>query len=681
MNAPNFNILRAVEAARGSSELVKGVAGAKSAFHLLSAAASSLKKGGFKPLSPVQIRALKAQGNRAEDWKKVRVGAGFDAARVVGCQFAGPVLLSGFSGSVEVDGVALPTGLSNSTLSSCVIGKNALIRNVRLLNRSVVGEGAVLFDVGTLTAGAGGSAATRPGEAGGPSGAASASGSRAAAGEGEAFANGLLCLIAVETGGREIQLFAELTVEGAWVLSRSRGDRVLLESYAKGVESYRKAVTSPCNVIGPSSRILHTPRVSGIFLGAGGVIDGAAFVSDATVLSSAGEPSRICEGAIVKSSILQWGCEAASGAIVDSSLLTEHSHVERHGKVTHSILGPNTGVAEGEVTSALLGPFVGFHHQSLLIAALWPEGKGNVAYGANIGSNHTAKAPDQEIWPGEGTFFGLGVNVKFPTDLTRSPYSIIASCVNMLPQRVEFPFSLINTPAAALPGISPAYNELIPAWVLSDNIYMVKRNEGKYMKRNKAKRSRFEFEVFRPEIVDLMLDARRRLEVPQTKEVYTSKEIRGLGKNYLLEPSRSKGVETYTFYVRYYALLGLKRELEIGGASGSVDGAQSLLKAKSASPRWEHERRVLLEEFPQGTLPELLKELIRMQERIARDVQTSKEKDDRRGAEVIEDYADAHKPAAEDSFVKETRAATEKLKKEVESLLLQLQKAPAPTAK
>ena len=175
--------------------------------------------------------------------------------------------------------------------------------------------------------------------------------------------------------------------------------------------------------------------------------------------------------------------------------------------MTDSIVGANTGIAEGEVTACLVGPFVGFHHQALLIAAFWPEGKGNVGYGANVGSNHTSKAPDQELWPGEGTFFGLGVNIKFPSDFTKAPYSIIATAVNALPQKVTLPFSLINSPADRFEGISPAYNEIMPGWVLSDNIFTIRRNEGKYRKRNKAKRAKIEFEVFRPEIVDMMVDA------------------------------------------------------------------------------------------------------------------------------------------------------------------------------
>ena len=652
MKTPGFDVLKAVEEARSSSELIQGVKAAKAAFTLLEAKPAEMKKAGWRPLSAAELKTLKAQGNTAEDWKSVWVGKGFDPKRVSRCSFTGPALLSACAGTVKVEGADLPAGLAHATLGWCVVGKDAVVRNVRLMHRTVVGDGAVLFDAGSIVKGSS-----------------------------DSFGNGLELLIAVETGGREVPVFAELTVEGAWVLSRSRFDKALLERYGQKLSEYLKAASAPFNVIGPSARVLHTPRLADVFLGPAAVVDCAQQVENVTVLSNAEEKTEISHGAIVKSSVLQWGSEVTSEAIVDSSVLTEHSHVERHGKVTHSLLGPNTGVAEGEVTSALLGPFVGFHHQSLLIAALWPEGKGNVGYGANVGSNHTAKAPDQEIWPGEGTFFGLGVNIKFPSDLTRSPYTVIASAVNMLPQRVEFPFSLINTPAAAIPGVSPAYNEIMPAWVLSDNIYMVKRNEGKYQKRNKARRSKFDFEVFRPEIVDLMADARKRLSAAPAKEIYTAKEVAGLGKNYMSEGSRKKAVDTYTFYIRTYALLGLKRELARLSAERRLGEASKLLgKPCAECARWEHERRTLAAELPGKEIKELLQLLLDAQQKIAAQVQSSKEKDDLRGAEVIEDYEQAHKPAKEDSFVKETWAVTAKMKEEVQQLLSALSLALAPAA-
>jgi hypothetical protein len=344
--------------------------------------------------------------------------------------------------------------------------------------------------------------------------------------------------------------------------------------------------------------------------------------------------------------------------------------VERHGKVTDSIIGANTGIAEGEVTACLVGPFVGFHHQSLLIAAFWPEGKGNVGYGANVGSNHTSKAPDQELWPGEGIFFGLGVNIKFPSDFTKAPYTIIATAVNALPQKVTLPFSLINSPAERIDGVSPAYNEIMPGWVLSDNIFTIRRNEGKYKKRNKARRAKIEFEVFRPEIVDMMLDARKRLMgVKEQKKVYTDKDIKGIGKNYMMEESRTAGIEAYTFYIKYYALMGLKKQIEKSQVTSHKSQVKDILTKKTSDPRWEHERQILAQELPNNSAEDDLKLLISMQEKIAKDVQVSKEKDDVRGARIIDDYPQAHAPAAQDSFVKQTHQETAQLKKEIEALL------------
>lgn len=46
---------------------------------------------------------------------------------------------------------------------------------------------------------------------------------------------------------------------------------------------------------------------------------------------------------------------------------------------------------------------------------------------------------DQEIWPGEGLFFGLSTVIKFPANYSESPFSVIGSGVTCLPQRVSPP--------------------------------------------------------------------------------------------------------------------------------------------------------------------------------------------------------------------------------------------------
>ncbi len=596
-------------------------------------------------LKPEQIAVLEKNGNKSSDWKKVKVSKDFDPQRVRNCVFIGKVTFGEFKEAVKLNNsVMIDSGLYNSKIIDCQIAGNVLISDVKCLANYVVKDKAVLFNNGIISCA-----------------------------NGVSFGNGAEVPIAIETGGREVRLYADITVGEAEKIARSRSDKKLLNEYDKKVSAFVKKITCECGIIEEGAVIKNTQKIQDVFVGPYAVIDNAALVKNTTILSNEQEKTQILDGAYVKDSIIQWGCEVASGAIVDSACLTEHSHVERHGKVTQSIIGPNTGIAEGEVTASLVGPFVGFHHQSLLIAALWPEGKGNVGYGANVGSNHTSKAPDQEIWPGEGMFFGLGTNIKFPTDFSRAPYTIIASGVGTLPQKVTFPFSLINSPSVSLEGLSPAFNEIAPGWVLSDNIYTIKRNEGKYLKRNKAKRSKFVFEVLRPDIIDLMLDARQRLDsIKFKKNYYTSKDVQGLGKNYMLEASRTAGIQAYTFYIRYYALLGLKKklaELYNEKKSGFKKAVLKVLTVRSKDKRWEHQRGVFNLEFNDQDLTGCLEALSQMQENIANQVQTSKEKDDRRGEKIIEDYASAHAPAKDDGFVKQVWEEARQMDKEISVLI------------
>lgn len=603
-----------------SSELVNGL---------------QVKAPGARELSAREIKILEEAGNTSTDWSKVKITGELLPDRIKNSVFIGEVTIGSLDGEVNIEGAPFPCGIYDSVISHSVLLGESLLCRVRLLHNYMVKKGAVLFDTGIVS--------FTPKSS---------------------LGNGLELSLAIETGGREVKTFAEITVDIAEQLATRRKDAELLREYEEFIQGYLNLIAKEKGVLGEYSRIISTPTVKNIFLGPFALIKGAAKVEDSTILSNREEKVEIKEGAIVEHSIIQWGSEVTSMSIVSESVLTEHSHVERHGKVTQSLLGPNTGVAEGEVTASLVGPFVGFHHQSLLIAALWPEGKGNVGYGANVGSNHTSKAPDQEIWCGEGTFFGLGTNIKFPANFTKAPYSIIATGVTTLPQKVEFPFSLINSPAVSLPGVSPAFNEIIPGWVLSDNLFTIRRNEGKYRKRNKAKRSEFNFEVLRPDIVDLMIEARKRLKnIAQVKDFYLGKDLPGLGKNYLFEKNRKKAVDIYTFFIRYYALCGLKKKLE------ESREWENILGEESPDTRWEHERKIIREEFPGKSLKELLQVLAEMQEKIAEMVEESKRKDDIRGKKVIEDYDSAHTCAEDDSFVKETWQETRKILQEIEGLL------------
>ncbi len=161
----------------------------------------------------------------------------------------------------------------------------------------------------------------------------------------------------------------------------------------EAVKRYRASLASPLAWVRRRARVRHIQRVRDAYIGHAAVIDNALDLTNTTVLSSVEEPTLIGGGAAVCDSVLQWGVVVTGQVIVRRSIMLEHSAADEHAAIEGSAIGPNTTIAKGEVTATLLGPFVGFHHQSLLIAAYWPEGKGNVAYGAMVSSNHYTVAP------------------------------------------------------------------------------------------------------------------------------------------------------------------------------------------------------------------------------------------------------------------------------------------------
>lgn len=607
------------------------------------AAAREIERRARRKLTSEEIAILQRQGNSCGDWGSIQVSRGFDPRWIVGNAFAGACVLGAFSGKelpVET-GLRLPTGIYRSTLSDAVLDDDCLVYECPLIVNYIIGCGAVM------------------------------SHARAVAGQAPRFGNGQSITVGPETGGREITGFAELDLTLAAAIATRRSDHALLAACEEKTRAYCDLAACGRGVALPGAIVRNGSAIRDACIGAGAIIDSGALVENATVVGGEDEPTLVAEGALVRDSAVQWGSVVRSGAIVEQSALLEHAHAERHGKVRASVLGPNSGVAEGEVTSSLVGPFVGFHHQALLIAAIWPEGKGNVGYGANVGSNHTGKAPDQEIRCGEGLFFGLGVNVKFPADFSEAPYTIIATGVDLAPQKLAMPFSLINKPVRADAALPPSLNELFPGWMLADNIYAIRRNEAKYRSRNRARRTPFDSTVFRPEIIDQMARARDSLAgVTEKKSWYTERDIAGVGKNFVSDRARRVGVQAYGLFLEYYALEGVyRRALGLSRAGQRLD-QERIYSVRGGDAVWVDQHQTLRREgCIERPLIENIRRYAEIVSQIAAKVESAKARDEGRGAQIIADYREVHPPAIADSFIEETRRWAREIEHEAHRLI------------
>ncbi|MDR3001243.1 MAG: DUF4954 family protein [Fibromonadaceae bacterium] len=261
-----------------------------------------------------------------------------------------------------------------------------------------------------------------------------------------------------------------------------------------------------------------------------------------------GRGARVCNVSSVENSHLGEFVCVENGALVRDALLENNSIVSDNAIVKSSFIGSFSHISEAEVSSSLVGPLVQIHHHCLLISALWAEGRGNVGYGANVGSNHTGRMPDQEIVPGLGQFFGLGCSVKFPANFIEAPFTMIATGVVCEPQRLKFPFSLIKSGMGSV-------NEIVPGWVYSKNIYGVYRNIYKWDKRSETKNNidlLFSRMVLNSVIYAFNTLKEFLLDKNTLQPMALEEDIPGLGSNYIRTENMEKIIDSYELYIEDY---------------------------------------------------------------------------------------------------------------------------------
>jgi hypothetical protein len=551
----------------------------------------------IRPLTAPETLQLERQGCWSADWTRVRVQDSFETSPVRDTTFEGDVLLARFSGTVMLPGhVSLSTGIRRVHLRDAVVG-NCCLHDVGLVARQVIHDAAAVFRVGSLVA----------------------SGT-------SAFATGHKVRVGLETGGRDVPLFAEMDLELAAWLADNPGPSPEREAFEEALAAHSEAVRHRSGVVGEGSLVLNTATIRNSWIGAHARIDGAQLVRDTAVLSSIDAPTMVRDGAIVEHAVLQHGTRVRSHAIVRSALLCECAGASRHAKVTQSILGCNTEIQEGEVTSSLVGPLVGFHHQSLLIAALWPEGRGNVAHGAALGSNHTGRTADQELRPGEGQFFGLSCLVKFPGNFQDAPWSMIASGCQVPPGRFALPFSLIRPEAGEDRPLAS------PGWMWLHNAWALERAETKLAERDRTRSKLCARPFLHLDILLQVEKARSALLASPAWKTIGREALPEAGMCRVTESDRNAGVDAYTECLRLCALRAL------------LEG--------DASPISEWSHAFLSREFPGMDEKALLEHLPGLERLWLRRVRRSRERDDIRGMATFDDYAAVHPGAKDDPVIK-----------------------------
>lgn len=657
---------------RQFTELLENLRNNSCFLQKIDSALSFLKgKGGsfFRTLNDGEIEQLHRQGNRATDWREIQVSEGFNPDTIFGSHFIGRCSLGGYgrrteSGTPKTGSPhagRLEPGIYNSVVSNSVIGADTLVYGNSRLESVFTEEGVTIFNSSLIGYGPAAAIAKKEGPR------------EINDGREHPFGIGVFCTPGLEAGGTGLPLYPDLTWESACFLLENIEDSRVYRIFSDYVNCYKDTAKQfSCCFLGEDAVIENCMWVYDCFISSRSSVSGVLELSKTTLLSDGSEPVVLGSGVICRESIVKRGSCIDSGALIEGCAVLESSHIDKHAKGSKSILGPDIGFSEGEITASFAGPLTGFHHQALLISAYWPYGKGNVAYGANVGSNHTSRMPDQEILPGEGMFFGLGCSIKFPANFKKAPFSVIATGVVTMPQKMEFPFSCIVPPEGKRKRVPPGYNRLLPAWCLHSNLYMCIRGNYKYRSRSSGHWDSDFLSVFRSKVMEYVIDAREVLlghlhdwdatDLPEDF-VYTDETIPELGKNYVYPRDLRRALEAYTFILEYYfgeqwyALICKESEKRRPG--DIVPDLNDSVAERIRSLLFEDEvsHRAAARSFDR-VLSKVLELTI-----------SAREKDERLGMSVIDTYSVTHQPLAEDPVIDRLKHEISGVKVKIEHYL------------
>jgi hypothetical protein len=465
----------------------------------------------YRNLTTEEIAALKAQGNRAEDWNKILVGQTFDPACIYGSCFGGHVYLGAVADGTVKDGdLALPEGITASTLRDCCIGDHCAIHNVKMLSGYSIGNNCLLFNIDEMTASIGDDAKY-------------------------AWLEPMN-----ENGGRRIMPFSGMTIGDAYMWARFRGQAKFVERLETLTRNELKTLKGGYGRVGDHCVIKNTKLIHNV-----------------AVNSSAEDRSRVEECIALTDGVIGFGCKLEFGIIAQRFLLGEHVTLEFGLRLNDTVVGDNSTLARCEVGNSIIFPAHEQHHNNSFLIAALVMGQSNVAAGGTLGSNHNSRTADNEISAGRGFWPGLCVSLKHSSRF--ASYCLLAKANYPSELNVTLPFALVNNNA------SKNCLEVMPAYWWMYNMYAMDRNSRKFAARDKRlyKAQHVEFDNLAPDTAEEIIIGRDLLHIwaeEANREGRTEILAHGIekGKRKTVILKAGEGYKAYYDMLVHYAMKTLE---------------------------------------------------------------------------------------------------------------------------
>lgn len=294
----------------------------------------------YRKLTDDEIALLEDNNCRAEDWESVNVSDDFNPAYLCDVVFYGEINLGYFDRNIEVSpGFLKHSGIYRATLRNVTVGDNCLIEHVNnYVNNYTIGDNCYISNIATLETS-----------------------------EGATYGQGNIISAGSPSGESNIMLFTRLSSQLAALMMKYSHDKELRETLRNLVREDIDAQQPERGIIGEGVKIVNTGEITNTILGDYCEVNGAARLSDTTVMGTADASVFIGTGVICENSVISDGASLLNSAIVTDCFVGEACKISNGFTAGQSVIFANSNLSKGEASAAFCGPFTTSHHKNSLL--------------------------------------------------------------------------------------------------------------------------------------------------------------------------------------------------------------------------------------------------------------------------------------------------------------------------
>ena len=294
----------------------------------------------YRHLTQEEINVLENNSCWAESWERVMVDEAFTPYGFHRVIFYGDIRLGKFEKQVEVTkGFTKHAGINDATLRNVTVGDNCLIEKIgNFINNYTIGDDCYISNISTMETT-----------------------------EGATFGEGHMVSVLNEMGDGNVILFHDLNSQLAALMVKHFSDKQLKDKLTRLVNEEIRFSQPERGTIGNGVKIINSKEITNTVVKDECEINGAARLSDCTILSSKDDSVYIGTGVICENSIISNGCSITNSVKMQDCFVGEACQITNGFTAEASVFFANSYMANGEACAAFCGPFSASHHKSSLL--------------------------------------------------------------------------------------------------------------------------------------------------------------------------------------------------------------------------------------------------------------------------------------------------------------------------